>query len=238
MERGTNAQHHRRLYWATRVHGTALEKGGLVWLLEVLIRGEQTEALVDTGASSSLVAPSMVAKLKIFIEEMDSRLRVRVASASELVVRTVVRQANFRSGDLETSADFPLARIPYNMVLRTDSLCPELVGWDFGDRRLMVHGDKRGLELPVVENVTTTDLGKPPAYRDESFEVHRHQADEGRRLMVEDVERLGRGDAAALVRPAPKRYKNFKTRTKLVPIKNMLEELQGKLERELGTSGG
>ena len=44
--------------------------------------------------------------------------------------------------------------------------------------------------------------------------------------MVEDVERLGRGDAAALVRPAPKRYKKFKTRKKLVPIKTILTEPQ------------
>ena len=43
--------------------------------------------------------------------------------------------------------------------------------------------------------------------------------------------RLGKGDAAALVRPEPKRYKNFKPRKKLVPIKRILNELQGKQEK-------
>ena len=46
------------------------------------------------------------------------------------------------------------------------------------------------------------------------------------------MERLGRDDAAALVRRAPKRYKNFKTRKKLVPIKKILKELQEQHDRE------
>ena len=96
----------------------------------------------------------------------------------------------------------------------------------------MVHGDKGGLELPVVENRTTTDLGKVPANKDDSFEIDKHQADESRRIRVEDVERLRRDDAAALVRPAPKRYKNFKTRKKLVPITKVLKELQEEEDKE------
>ena len=43
---------------------TALEREGPVWLLEIQIQGEQTEAMVDTGASRSFVAPSKVAKVK------------------------------------------------------------------------------------------------------------------------------------------------------------------------------
>ena len=83
-----------------------------------------------------------------------------------------------------------------------------------------------------MENLTTTDQGKAPTYKDDSFAVDKPQADEARRLVVEDVETLGRDDAAALVKPAPKRYKNFKTRRRLVPIKMILKELQEKQEKE------
>lgn len=40
------------------------------------------------------------------------------------------------------------------------------------------------------------------------------------------MERLRRDDAAALVRPTPKRYKNFRTRKKLVRIKQTLKDTQ------------
>ena len=163
---------------------------------------------------------------------MDVGVRFRVASGSELVVRTVVKQAKFRSGDLQTWADLLAPQVPYNMILGIDWSCRELVFWDFGRRPLKVQRDKGELELPVVANLTTTGLGKTPACKQDTFEVDKQQINEARRLMVEDVERLGRDDAAALVRPAPKRYKNFKTRKKLVPIKNILKELQGKQEEE------
>lgn len=148
--------------------------------------GEQTEALVDTGASSSFVTPSMVANLKLPTEEMCVGVRFQVASGSELVVRTVVKQARFRY--LETWADLLVALLPYNMILGTDWLCRELVVWDFGRHRLIAQGDKGGLELPVVENVTVTDLRKTPACKNDFVEVVKQLADDARRLMVEDVE--------------------------------------------------
>lgn len=102
---------------------TALERGGPAWLLEVLIQGEQTEALVDTGTSGSFVAPNTVAKLKVAVDDRDVGLQCRVASGSELVVRTDVRKAKFRSGDLETWDDLLAAQSPYNIILGTDWLC-------------------------------------------------------------------------------------------------------------------
>ena len=154
----------------------ALEKGGPVWR-EVLVQGEPTEALVIAGASRSFVAPSLVAKLKLPTEEVHVGVRFRVASGSDLVARTVAKQAKFRSGDLETWADL-VAQVPYNMILGTDWFGREFVVWDVGHRRLLVQGDKGDLELPVVENPMTTDLGKAPACKDDPFEVAKQQTDE------------------------------------------------------------
>lgn len=109
-----------------------------LWLLKIQTQGEQTKALVDTGASRSFVVPSMVANLKLPTDEMDVGVRFPVASGSELVVRTAVRNAKFRSGDLQNWADVLAAQLPYAIILGTDWLCRELVVCDFGHRRLMV----------------------------------------------------------------------------------------------------
>ena len=50
---------------------TALDRGGPVWLLEVQMQGEDSEGLVDTGASGSFVEPRLLANLKRPTEEMD-----------------------------------------------------------------------------------------------------------------------------------------------------------------------
>lgn len=78
---------------------------------------------MDTGASRSFAAPSLVAKLKIPTDEMDIKVRLRVASGGKLVARAVVRKAKVRSGGLKTWADFLVAQIPYNMMLGKEWLC-------------------------------------------------------------------------------------------------------------------
>lgn len=96
----------------------------------------------------------------------------------------------------------------------------------------MVQGDKGGLELPVVEDPTTADHRNAAPYKDDSFEVDKHQAHEAGILLIEEVERLWRSDGAAVVTPAPKRYKSFKSRRTLVPVKAILKALQETQEQE------
>lgn len=146
----------------------ALERGGPAWLLEIQIQGKQTEALVDRGASSSFVAPSMLAMLKLPTEDVDVGVRRRVASGSELVVRTIVRKAKFRSGDLETCADLLMAQIPYKSILGTDGLCRESLVWDSGQRRLIAQGDRGDLDLPVVEGPAAVEQTKAKSEKGDS----------------------------------------------------------------------
>lgn len=86
-------------------------------------------------------------------------------------------------------------------------MCESII-CDFGHRRLVMQGDRRGLELPVVES-TTHENAKIQPQRDEALKLDKRQADKGRRLMIEDVERVGRDNAAAMVRPAPKRTRTL-----------------------------
>lgn len=95
-----------------------------------------------------------------------------------------------------------------------------------------MHGDRGDLELPVVESSTGNGQPKARSHNSGSFEDDKQRAEEARRLMLEDVERPGREGAAVMVRSAPRRYKNFKTRTRLLHIEKILKDLQGSQEKD------
>lgn len=69
----------------------------------------------------------------------------------------------------------------------------------------MVQGDSGGIELPVIESPTPRDHAHNRPQPEESLKIDKQQADEARRLVGEDMERLGRDKASAMVKPAPKR---------------------------------
>ncbi|CDJ50669.1 OSJNBa0020J04.2 protein, related [Eimeria brunetti] len=60
------------------------------------------------------------------------------------------------------------------------------------------------------------------------LEGNRKAATEAHQQTASAVRRMGAERAAALVRPAPKRYKNFRNRGKLIPIKQLLKKLHQK----------
>ncbi|CDJ47787.1 OSJNBa0042F21.10 protein, related [Eimeria brunetti] len=60
------------------------------------------------------------------------------------------------------------------------------------------------------------------------LEGDRKAATEAHQQMASAVRRMGAERAAALVRPAPRKYKNFRNRGKLIPIKQLLKKLHQK----------
>lgn len=79
----------------------------------------------------------------------------------------------------------------------------------------------------MVKSPAANSQTRAQSHKEETFEDEKQQADEARRLMVEDVERLDREGAAAMVRPVPKRYKNFKARKEAGAYQNYFEGLAG-----------
>ena len=121
-------------------------------------------------------------------DEMDVEVKTWVAPGGELVPRTVGQKAKIRSGDVQTWADLLVAQLPYNVILGPGCLYEALVVWDFAHHRLMTQGENGGVELPVAQNPTTSDTQKALPHKNGSFEVDAHQADDARRLMVEDLD--------------------------------------------------
>ena len=213
---------------AAAVLGTA----GELWLLNVEVGEGRVHALVDSGAARSFVAPSLVAELALDVEDLDEEVRFRVASGEEMVVTKVVKHLAFRVSGVESWADFLLATIPYKLILGSDWLDRESVVWDFGKQHLLVHRKKGKHVLPVVASSTTTTNGSAEIEKEDKDAKEKRLADEARRLMMEEIQQLNAPDADAMVRPAPKRYKNFKNRSKRIPIKQLVKELQNNSDLE------
>ena len=214
------------------VLAATLGGAGEIWLLRIEVAAVQVNALVDSGATRSFVVPSLVMELGLEAEQLEEEVHFKVATGAELQVVEAVMGLEFRVGNKRSWADFLVASVPYQMILGAEWLQREGVVWDFGQQQLVIHGREGRCVLPVI---ASTAAGYAPAPRKEIEEIRKEdklKADEARRLMVEDIQRLDAEAAGALVRPAPKRYKGFRNRGKLVPIKVLLKELRQKQEIE------
>ena len=212
--------------------------GGPVWLLEIMVDEERFEALVDTGASRSFVAPSIVIQTKWSAEELDNVIKFKVASGDELLVEKVVKAAKFVAGPLHTSVDLLVAKIPYSIILGTDWLQQESLVWDFKSHNLIkCHKGKR-LLLPVEVQRGNVLESEERVYEVPEDTQDKQLANEARERMEEDVKLMKTEEATKFVRPTPKRYKRYKRLHKMVPIKRLLKELtQRQAEGQLPAEG-
>lgn len=204
-----------------------LGKGNPVWFLEVQLGEERVEALVDTGASRSFISPSLVVKTKVEVEDLDVGVKFQVASGEDLFVYKVAKAVELLTGGLRTWVDLLVTGIPYEIILGMDWLVKESIVCDFGSQRISakVRGQSRSLPVKCQRSLTEDERCEESK---DILKQDRNEAAEARVRMVEDVNKLSGDDAAALVRPAPKRYKNFKKKKKMVPIKQLLRDLKVK----------
>ena len=139
-----------------------------------------------------------------------------VASGQGMEVDQEIPRLKFCVSSFYTSARFLVAPVPYPIILGSDWLQGLGAVWDFGSGRLYVRKKNYEFELELVTIATTEWTNRlTPLQIDE----------ERRHALMESVTPL-RAQAASLVRKQPKRYKNFKTKPKCVPIKELIELAQ------------
>lgn len=187
--------------------------------LKLTIDGKDVLALLDTGATNSFVSPRLVDELQLQPQATRESIRLVVASGQGLDVQEEISQLNFRVGSMCTSARFLVAPVPYPVILGADWLQSLRAVWDFGSGLLRVQKKNYHFELRLIQ-LTTTDL--MDRLTAPQVDEERRQARGAHAQLVESVTRLG-PQAASLVRKQPKRYKNFKTKFKRVPIKELIE---------------
>ena len=96
------------------------------------------------------------------------------------------------------------------------------VVWHFTERVLSV--EKRGVKYKIrCEAVRgpSTETGRKSSEK----ENEREQVEEAHQHMITDIEKMGREEAEALVRPSPKKFKNFKNKGKRIPIKELIKKI-------------
>ncbi|CDJ53252.1 hypothetical protein EBH_0055630 [Eimeria brunetti] len=192
------------------------------------IQGRTVEALVDTGASRSFIVPSLVTELAMGTSALYPHVRFKVASGEDFVVRLAVEGVAFVVGSLQNHHDFLVAQVPHKMILGADWLWKENVIWDFKERTLCIKKHNN------VHRLLCEDYGQgntPTATEDSRqlmLEGDRKAATEAHQQMASAVRRMGAERAAALARQATKRYKNFRNRGKLIPMKQLLKTLHQK----------
>ena len=220
----------RRLHPTTVVNlATAERNAALLAGLQLTMMGKEVLALLDTGATHSFVSPRLVDELQLRTIPTQDVIEMVVASGGTITVKGKPPGVKFKVGKFYTMAEMLVAPVPYSVILGADWLHRRRAIWDFGKGKLTVfHGEWR-FNIPVLE-VTTEDLCSRLATAE--MDEERQQACAAHAQLLDTVNRLG-PQAAALVRKQQKRYKNFRTKNKRVPVKEILASLQGTIENLL-----
>ena len=220
------------LWWrrlTPHINGTimtaAIHKAVLA-AIRLTMAGRAILALLDTGATHSFISPRLVDELQLQTAATGETIQLVVASGATINIQSKVPLAHFTVANFRTSAELLVAPVPYPIILGADWLRGRNAIWDFGKGTLTVfHKNWRfiisGLDITPAD---LSGMASPATIDEERRRAHAAHAE-----LVNTVTRMG-AEAAALVRKQPKRYKNFKTKSKRVPIKELLATLQQPME--------
>ena len=197
---------------------TARWKSVLVGV-RLTIGGKELLALIDSGATHSFVVPRLVDELQLNVQAADEPIHLLVGNAQSMTVQEELSKLVFRIGSFYTAAKFLVAPVPFPIILGADWLQRSGAICDFGNGKLVVSKKGSRFELPLVP-ISPEDLKSK--LNNPLIDDARRQARGAHDQLVKSVTQMGPG-AAALVRKQPKRYKNFKTKVKRVPIKELME---------------
>ncbi|KAL8271641.1 hypothetical protein Esti_004446 [Eimeria stiedai] len=186
--------------------------------LRVNLTGQDVLALLHTDATHSFVSSRLVDELQLQTKPPQEPTKLTVARGEQLDVPAIIPKVSFNVGNFCTSGRFLAAQVPRPLILGIDWLRGLRAVWDFGHDRITVLCGS-GRFNPSVAEVTASDLqerlgqAETDALRAAGKAAH---AD-----LVESLNQLG-PHASALVRKQPKRYTNFKSKAKRVPIQGLM----------------
>ncbi|CDJ50932.1 OSJNBa0061C08.12 protein, related [Eimeria brunetti] len=133
-----------------------------------------------------------------------------------------------RVGTLQSDHDFLVAQAPHKMIRGGDWLWKLNVFWDFKECTLCIK-EHKNIHRLLREDYNQGNTSR--ATEDSKqlmLEGDRKAATDAHQQMASAVRRMGAERAVALIRPAPKRYKDFRNRGKLIPIRQLLKTVRQK----------
>lgn len=187
---------------------------GQTAVLDVTILSHPCSALLDMGASRSFVHPQMVKRFEVTTDGLSAPFQFTFANSSSLVFTQGVRNLAMWTHGVCVTGDFLIGPVPFEIVIGLDWLNDKRAQWDFYTNVL------------TIEVATNCHQLKPRRARLAALlggaGERKSAADIAFEDFAADVARMRHADAAALARPANKRYKSFKNRFKRVPIKILI----------------
>ncbi|CDJ62243.1 hypothetical protein ENH_00009170 [Eimeria necatrix] len=190
--------------------GGALCCAGATAVLRVELAGSPCETLLDTGASRSFISPKIVERLQLKVRRLPKEHRFTVDTGAQLRIDRVVTGLTLWCGHTRFSEDVLVGPVPYDLVLGLDWLTEHKVAWYFQSDKLRTYVNGQWCELPVVRTGETT------LQRDTATVVHpRTPAEQAYEILAKQVAGMSAEEAAAYLRPPPRRYKSHaKTKAK------------------------
>ncbi|CDJ33308.1 uncharacterized protein EMH_0015510 [Eimeria mitis] len=202
-------------------------------VLEVEIIGHKYEGLLDTGASRSFVRPTVVEELGLKVQALKAPYSFTVANGATIHIDKEVQRLTMLCGGECFTGDFLVGPIPFPIILGIDWLVNHDVAWYFQSDKIRTYVNGRWCNLPVLRRGGDVN----PHGKTKKAERAKSAADRAYEELAAQVARMTVEEAAALLRPPPKRYKSRHKAGERVKIKDILRQaredtanLEGALE--------
>ena len=188
------------------------------------VNGNEFVALLDTGASQSFMTPSLARALEVKKKRLKVPLEFSVANGASLKVFEIVPNLQLELGQATFTGDFLVAPVPYDVLIGMDWLKQHKAIWDIDKGLLMLYHQGKGIQVPVKSQLLN---GPPVQIKKDNNDIIKDPADEAHEAIVQELQRLSPEEAAALVRPSPKRSKGWKNMKRRINIKHLIQQNKG-----------
>ena len=196
-----------------------------VGVLLFRLKGNEYVALLDSGASQSFITPHLARVLNAKKKRLKVPLLFSVANGASIKVYDIVQNVQMELEKGTFTGDFLVAPVPYDALIGMDWLKQHKATWDIHRGLLTLYGQEMGLKQGVQIPVKSQLLNGPPVeVKEGAADVVRDPADEAHQAIVQELQRLTPEEAAALVRPSPKRAKGWKNMKKKINIRNLIAQ--------------
>ncbi|KAL8441954.1 hypothetical protein Emed_007442 [Eimeria media] len=176
--------------------------------LKIIVKGKPVVALLDTGCTHILISDDLADELQLKKHTMETPTRMLLGNGEEMVMDEMTEELKCRTGELYFKITAILAPIPFDLILGQPFSNKERLMWGFGPSKLTGWRGGRRLVLPLSEEkpkTRTTTADKADLWKD------REEIKEAHERLEKALRDRSRAEAEAMVRPSPKRYKNYKT---------------------------
>ena len=201
------------------------ETSNEVGVLLFKVKGNDYVALLDPGASQSFMTPSLARVFHLSKRRLKVPLEFSVANGASMRVFEIVPNVQLELEQGTFTGDFLVAPVPYDALIGMDWLKQHKAIWDIGRGLLTLYNPgrdfHRGIQVPVKSQLLN---GPQIEIKDEANHVAKDPAEEAHEAIVQELQRLSPEEAAALVRPSPKRTKGWKNLKRKINVRHLTNQ--------------